>query len=108
MLATFLIRHASGHESSHDSGSGESDHSTRGLFGDKSNHLIARAASAAVSQTMHLVGRSEGVGRLGGGPGIALKNWLIETWIYQILMSVVIGALVGLAAQFALRFALRK
>ncbi|KAH8173586.1 sodium/hydrogen exchanger family protein [Sarocladium implicatum] len=108
MLATFLIRHASGHESSHGSEGEEAGHSERSLQDNTSNHFIVRAASAVGTQMMHLVGRSGEVGRLGGGPGIALKNWLIETWIYQILMSVVIGALVGFAAQYALRFALRK
>lgn len=99
MLATFLIRHASGKEGS--SHGAESE-------GGSESHLLVRAASTIVSETMKLVGRNEEVGRQGGGPGIALKNWLIETWLYQILMSVAIGIIVGFAAQYALRFALRR
>lgn len=52
--------------------------------------------------------RSEEVGRLGGGVGVAMRNWFIETWLYQILMSIAIGAIVGFGAQYALKFALSK
>ncbi|KAL2157892.1 hypothetical protein VTH06DRAFT_4946 [Thermothelomyces fergusii] len=48
------------------------------------------------------------VGRLGGGVGVALKNWFVETWLYVVLMSVAIGALVGFASGYALKFALRR
>jgi NhaP-type Na+/H+ or K+/H+ antiporter len=55
-----------------------------------------------------LVGRAEGVERVGGGVGIALANWIVGTWIYFVFMSVVIGFAFGLAASYALKFALRK
>ncbi|KAM7198898.1 Cation/H+ exchanger [Naviculisporaceae sp. PSN 640] len=45
---------------------------------------------------------------LGGGVGVALGNWFLETWLYVVLMSIVIGALVGFVAGKALKFALRK
>jgi hypothetical protein len=101
MLATFLIRHASGHDS--ESHGGES-HSTR----SPKEHLISRATSTVVSKSMELLKRSGEVGRLGGGTGVAMRNWLVETWLYQILMSVAIGMIVGFGAQYALRFALRR
>lgn len=86
MLATYLIRYANV------PGAGE--------------HLDAESADpAAVS---HLIARSGEVGRLGGGVEYALINWVVNTWLYIVLMSVVIGACVGLAAQYALKFALRK
>lgn len=107
MLATFLIRHASGHEGASHGGAeaeGATSHSAR----SSKEHLISRAVSTVVAKSVDLMKRNEEVGRLGGGPGVALKNWLIETWLYQILMSVAIGAIVGFAAQYALRYALRK
>lgn len=48
------------------------------------------------------------VGRLGGGPGEAMKNWIIETWIYYIIMSAVYGAVVGFGTCHAIKFALRR
>jgi NhaP-type Na+/H+ or K+/H+ antiporter len=103
MLATFLIRHASGHEPA--SHVGEESHSERGLSGE---NFVSRAVTTTITASVNLLKRNGEVGRQGGGPGIALKNWLVETWLYQILMSVAIGAIVGFAAQYALRFALRK
>jgi|SRR5687768_4140571 len=101
MLATFLIRHASGHQSaSH----GDESHSAS----SSKEHIVSRAASTVISKSMNLIRRNEEVGRLGGGPSVALRNWLVETWLYQILMSVAIGMIVGFAAQYALRFALRR
>jgi NhaP-type Na+/H+ or K+/H+ antiporter len=84
MLATYLIRHADL------PGAGAEAHSNveRGVG------LLARA--------------SEGVGRLGGGVGVAMREWFVETWLYIVLMSVAIGALVGFASGWALKFALRK
>ncbi|KAK1753659.1 Cation/H+ exchanger [Echria macrotheca] len=84
MLAVYLIRHAD------IPGAGEkTGHAERGLA-----FLLARS--------------EEGVGRLGGGVGEALKNWFVETWLYIVLMSVAIGAVVGFGSMFALKFALRR
>ncbi|KAH6961724.1 Sodium/hydrogen exchanger family protein [Ilyonectria sp. MPI-CAGE-AT-0026] len=80
MLAVYLIRHAD----------------------------IPAAAGAAAEAVHHNLVRSEEVGRLGGGVYEALKNWLLETWLYIVLLSVVYGAVVGYGACKAIRFALKK
>lgn len=61
----------------------------------------------------HLLRRSEegieeGVGRLGGGITKAMEQWIVEGWLYIILMSVVIGVIIGAASMFAIRFGLRR
>ena len=48
------------------------------------------------------------IGRLEGGVGVAIQNWVVETWIYFILLSIVYGATCGLLSMFATKFALRK
>ncbi|KAH6636448.1 Cation/H+ exchanger [Chaetomium tenue] len=86
MLAVYLIRHA--------------DIPGAGAAHGEEAELVERG--------LQLVARSGDVGRLGGGVGVAMQNWFVETWLYIVLMSVVIGALVGGVSMFALRFALRK
>lgn len=122
MLATFLIRHANVPGAGQHGAEGETAVAGEaaavvggvwsGVGGASAGAEAAPHArglvARAVNEGMRLMGRSEEVGRLGGGVGVALKNWAIETWIYQILMSIVIGAMVGFAAQYALKFALRK
>lgn len=98
MLATFLIRHANVPHA------GES----HGGDSHEARSLLARAAATLVDGAVELVGRSGDIGRLGGGTGIAMKNWFIETWLYQILMSIAIGAIVGFGAQYALKYSLRR
>ncbi|KAJ4189936.1 hypothetical protein NW759_016753 [Fusarium solani] len=66
-------------------------------------YLIRHAESAE-----HVVARSEEVGRLGGGVGEALKSWVLETWLYVVIMSVFYGAIVGYGACKGIRFALKK
>ena len=84
MLAVYLMRHANG------------DGSSAGGHG-------------AVASAAEVVARSsEGVGRLGGGVGVAIANWVVETWLYIVLLSVAIGIVVGFAAGKALKFALRR
>ncbi|KAH7025540.1 Sodium/hydrogen exchanger family-domain-containing protein [Macrophomina phaseolina] len=51
---------------------------------------------------------SHGVGRLGGGVGKALEQWVVETWLYIVLMSAVYGVVVGYGSCKALKFALKK
>lgn len=87
MLATYLIRHAD-------------------VPGAGAAH--SEGATALHERAFQLLARSGEVGRLGGGVGVALKNWFVETWLYIVLMSVAIGALVGFASGYALKFALRK
>ncbi|KAH6962609.1 Sodium/hydrogen exchanger family protein [Ilyonectria sp. MPI-CAGE-AT-0026] len=71
-------------------------------------HADIPSAAAAAEAVHHNLVRSEEVGRLGGGVYEALKNWLLETWLYIVLLSVVYGAVVGYGACKAIRFALRK
>ena len=55
-----------------------------------------------------MLARSEGVGRLGGGVGKAMEQWFVEGWLYIILMSVAIGAVIGFGSLFAIKFSLNK
>ncbi|KAJ6441054.1 plasma membrane antiporter [Purpureocillium lavendulum] len=55
-----------------------------------------------------LFAREADVGRLGGGVGVAMKNWFLETWLYIVLLSVIYGAVVGYGACKGIGFALRK
>jgi len=71
---------------------------------------MAESAAKATAEVVHraLVARNEEVGRLGGGVGIALANWALETWLYIVLLSVVYGAVVGFGSMYIARFCLRK
>lgn len=79
MLATFLIRHAS---------NPNLDLAQDGETGNLNDHTD--------------------VGRLGGGAGEAIKMWVVETLLYTILMSIVWGAVLGFASQYAIRFGLKR
>ncbi|KAI9157873.1 putative Na(+)/H(+) antiporter [Paramyrothecium foliicola] len=100
MLATYLIRYAD------IPGAGQN------IIPDAvtapSAEFSGIPAEPADAVHMLMLRSEEGIGRLGGGVGIALANWGVITWIYIVLMSVIIGAIVGLAGQYALKFALRK
>jgi len=87
LLATYLIRHA-------------------GLEDVK----FKEGMSAAAETAAHLIKRSEeeGIGRLGGGIGKAMEQWIVEGWLYIILMSVAIGAIIGFASMYAIKFGLKK
>jgi sodium/hydrogen antiporter len=50
----------------------------------------------------------DNVGRQGGGIGVAMKNWCLETWLYIVILSVVYGALVGYGGGKLMRFALKR
>ncbi|KAF4541530.1 Cation/H+ exchanger [Lasiodiplodia theobromae] len=78
MLATFLIRHA------------------------------AVPGSGKANSDGEVIENVERVGRIGGGVGVALKMWFLETWLYTVLLSIVYGALVGYASCLVLRLALRR
>lgn len=78
MLATFLIRHA------------------------------AVPGSGKANSDGEVIEHVETVGRIGGGVGVALKMWFLETWLYTVLLSVVYGALVGYASCLLLKLALRR
>ncbi|OHW99949.1 sodium hydrogen exchanger family protein [Colletotrichum incanum] len=83
MLATYLMRHAEG--------SGVP-------AGDSTVQTVARA----------LLPRAGDVARQGGGVGIALQNWFLETWLYFVLMSIAYGVIVGTLIRFALKYSVRK
>lgn len=83
MLAVFLMRHASGKETD-----GSSTNSS-----DSGHSLMARA---------------EDVSRQGGGPGEAIKNWFLETWLYFVILSAVYGVIVGTLSRYGIRYALKK
>ena len=50
----------------------------------------------------------EEVGRLGGGVGKALSEWVLETWLYIVLLSVVYGVVVGYGSGKAIKYCLRR
>lgn len=83
MLAIFLMRHATGKDTD---GSSHGDN-------DSGHNLMVRA---------------EDVSRQGGGPGVAVKNWFLETWLYFVIMSAVYGVIVGTASRYGISYALRK
>jgi sodium/hydrogen antiporter len=98
MLAVYLIRHA------------ESPELTRELA---ANEKTTEAAAEILRRGLHLVvrateGEAESVGRLGGGVGVALAKWGLETWLYSILMSAVYGTVVGLGMMYVAKYALRR
>ncbi|KFX98328.1 hypothetical protein O988_04396 [Pseudogymnoascus sp. VKM F-3808] len=70
-------------------------------------YLIRFATPGAIHRALLHV-RQEDVGRLGGGIGLALGTWIVETWLYIVLLSVVYGAVVGYASGKAVKYALRK
>lgn len=84
LLATFLIRHATL----------DDVHFKEGFEHEGDHRLMTRS--------------EHDVGRLGGGPGRAVEQWIVEGWLYIILMSVAIGVLLGAASLFAIRLSLRR
>jgi len=90
MLAVYLIRYAN-------------------VPGAGSHNEGEAAASEAESALVELERRSEEeVGRLGGGIGLVFRDWILETWLYIVLMSVAYGMVVGFMSMFALKYALKK
>ncbi|KAK1594602.1 sodium/hydrogen exchanger family protein [Colletotrichum navitas] len=83
MLATYLMRHAENPDLS---------------AGNSTIETVARA----------ILPRAGDVARQGDGIGVAMMNWLLETWLYFILMSIVYGAIVGTMIKFALKFVVRR
>lgn len=72
-------------------------------------YLIRHADNVpGIQPEKHLGARNELVGRLGGGVGVALTNWIVETWLYIVIMSIAYGAVVGFAACKGIKFALRQ
>lgn len=44
----------------------------------------------------------------GGGLGVALREWFVETWLYMMVLSVFYGVLVGFVACKGIRFCLER
>lgn len=88
MLAVYLIRHAD------IPGAGVASASHGGESGGGGSHLSER--------------NEEGIGRLGGGVGVALGQWGLETWLYIVLLSVAYGIVAGYGGARALKYALKK
>lgn len=86
MLATYLIQHAE-------------------IPGAGAKAGAAGEAGHSVAHT--LMARAGEVGRLGGGVGVALTEWFVETWLYTIVLSIAYGAVVGYGSCKAVRLALR-
>ncbi|KAL5371089.1 hypothetical protein DPSP01_014498 [Paraphaeosphaeria sporulosa] len=85
LLATYLIRHA-----------------------DLKGIDLKEGAAAAVEGAVRLLKREEEAGRLGGGLPKAFEQWIVEGWLYIIVMSVLIGVIIGYGSMFAIGFALRR
>jgi hypothetical protein len=52
--------------------------------------------------------RSGDVGRQGGGTGKAIELWVVEGWLYFILLGAFVGAVIGILSMFATNFSLRR
>ncbi|CAI4212324.1 unnamed protein product [Parascedosporium putredinis] len=52
--------------------------------------------------------RAGEVGRQGGGVGVAIGNWFLETWLYFIILSIIYGAAIGWGARIALKFSMKR
>ncbi|KAM0074659.1 hypothetical protein ACKRZS_013393 [Fusarium odoratissimum] len=87
MLATYLLQHA------------------------ENPPAPAKAVAEAVGgvEAGHaLMVRAGEVGRLGGGVGVAMTNWFVETWLYTIVLSIAYGAVLGYGSCKGVKFALKS
>ncbi|KAK2677716.1 hypothetical protein RAB80_006456 [Fusarium oxysporum f. sp. vasinfectum] len=87
MLATYLIQHA------------ENPPATAEAVAEGVTEVEAGHA---------LVARAGEVGRLGGGVGVAMTNWFVETWLYTIVLSIAYGAVLGYGSCKGVKFALKS
>ncbi|KLU86018.1 Na(+)/H(+) antiporter [Magnaporthiopsis poae ATCC 64411] len=67
-----------------------------------------KVKEAAVEVAHRLLKRAGDIGRLDGGFGGAMRDWVVDTWLYIIFMSVFYGALIGLGGSYAIKFCLRR
>ncbi|KAK7963944.1 hypothetical protein PG988_010918 [Apiospora saccharicola] len=63
---------------------------------------------AVMEMAGELVTRAGEVGRLDGGIGKAMVEWLVETWLYFVIMAMAYGAVVGFGAEKAVKFFLKR
>ncbi|CAO2649220.1 Nn.00g066050.m01.CDS01 [Neocucurbitaria sp. VM-36] len=85
LLATYLIRHA-----------------------DLDGVRFKEGAVELAHRAINLWKREGDVGRLGGGVPKAMEQWIVEGWLYIIIMSVVIGVIIGYGSMYAIKFALNR
>ncbi|KAF3008607.1 hypothetical protein E8E13_007895 [Curvularia kusanoi] len=86
LLATYLIRHAPEEDVNFKPGVAR-------VVGEGAHRMLARAGD---------------VGRLGGGAGQAVEIWIVEGWLYFILLGAVVGAVLGVASMFVVSFTLKR
>ncbi|KAK2666871.1 Cation/H exchanger [Fusarium oxysporum f. sp. vasinfectum] len=79
----------------------------KGPFADKYVARPLREIISAEAGANDGFARAGEVGRLGGGVGVALTEWFVETWLYTIVLSIAYGAVVGYGSCKAVRLALR-
>ncbi|KAH0426455.1 sodium/hydrogen exchanger family protein [Colletotrichum camelliae] len=84
LMLIYLMRHADGKEALH--------------TGDSTLHAVARA----------LLPRAGDIARQGGGVGIALQNWFLETWLYFVMMSIAYGVIFGTMIRYALKYSVKR
>lgn len=73
------------------------------------SEAVSQASEGAVETAAHLLKRSEEeIGRLGGGVPKAMEQWIVEGWLYIIIMSVAIGVVIGYGSMYVIRYALRR
>ncbi|KAK7703284.1 hypothetical protein SLS57_011004 [Botryosphaeria dothidea] len=71
--------------------------------------LIRHAAvTGEANVSEKVVARADDVGKIGGGVGVAVKMWFLETVLYTVLLAIVYGAIVGYSSCLALKFAIRR
>ncbi|KAI6371829.1 hypothetical protein MCOR25_003858 [Pyricularia grisea] len=65
-------------------------------------------AEGAVEVAHRLLRRAGDIGRLDGGLGTAMRDWLLETWLYTIILAIVYGGVIGFGGGKMIKFCLRK
>jgi NhaP-type Na+/H+ or K+/H+ antiporter len=89
LLATYLIRHAP-----------EED------VNFKPN--VQRLAQIGSEGAHRMMPRAGDVGRLGGGAGQAVEIWIVEGWLYFILLGAIVGVVMGFVSMYAVNFSLKR
>lgn len=89
LLATYLIRHTPEEDVNFKPG-------------------VSRIAASAASAAHRMFARAGDVGRQGGGAGKAVEVWIVEGWLYFILLGAVVGAVLGIASMYAVTFTLKR
>jgi sodium/hydrogen antiporter len=85
LLATYLIRHTPEEDVNFKPG-------------------VERVAGGA----HRMMPRAGDIGRLGGGAGQAIEIWIVEGWLYFILVGAIVGAVCGIASMYAIKLSLKK